>query len=93
MSSAGKVPIFRVAATGGVPAPVTTLDRAAGDLAHIWPHFLPDGDHFMYTVPNADPDRGGIFIGSLKTPGATRVVDAVSNAVYSDPGLLFVRPG
>jgi hypothetical protein len=88
----GGNPIFRVAAGGGIPVPVTTVDRAAGELAHIWPHFLPDGEHFLYSVPNSRPDRGGIYIASLKTPGATRVVDAVSNVVYSDPGfLLFVR--
>ena len=43
-------------------------------------------------MPNARPDRGGIYIANLKTPGVTRVVDTMSNAVYSDPGfLLFVR--
>jgi eukaryotic-like serine/threonine-protein kinase len=88
----GGNPIFRVPATGGVPVPVTTLDRAAGELAHIWPHFLPDGEHFLYAVPNSRPDRSGLFVASLKTPGAMRVSDAMSNAVYSDPGfLLFVR--
>ena len=33
-----------------------------------------------------------IAMGSSTTPGATRIVDTMSNVVYSDPGyLLFVR--
>jgi serine/threonine protein kinase len=88
----GGNPLYKVSAAGGTPVPATTLDRAAGDLGHFWPHFLPDGDHFLYAVPNAAPDRGGIFLGSLKTPRATRIVDTMSNVAYSDPGfLLFVR--
>ena len=88
----GGNPLFKVPAGGGTPVPATTLDRAAGELGHFWPHFLPDGDHFLYTVPNARADRSGIYLGSLKSSGSTRVVDSLSNAVYSEPGfLLFVR--
>src|SRR5262249_42866476 len=35
------------------PAPLTTLDREgahAKDGTHRWPHFLPDGRHFLYFV-------------------------------------------
>ena len=88
----GGNPLFKVPAGGGTPIPATTLDRAAGELGHFWPHFLPDGDHFLYTVPNARADRSGIYMGSLKSSGSTRVVDSLSNGVYSEPGfLLFVR--
>ena len=88
----GGNPLFKVPAGGGTPVPATTLDRAAGELGHFWPHFLPDGDHFLYTVPNARADRSGIYLGSLKSSGSTRVVDSLSNGVYSEPGfLLFVR--
>ena len=88
----GGNPIYRVPAAGGTPAPATSLDRAAGEMGHIWPHFLPDGDHFLHAVPNVRRDRSMIAMGSLTTPGATRIVDTMSNVVYSDPGyLLFVR--
>jgi len=88
----GGNPLFKVPAGGGAPVPVTTLDRASGQLGHFWPHFLPDGDHFLYTVPNDRPDRGGIFMSSLTNPAATRIVDALSNAVFSEPGfVLYVR--
>jgi hypothetical protein len=38
----GGNPLFKVPAGGGTPVPATTLDRAAGELGHFWPHFLPD---------------------------------------------------
>jgi Tol biopolymer transport system component len=88
----GGNPLFKVSAGGGTPVPVTTLDRANGQLGHFWPHFLPDGDHFLYTVPNERPDRAGIFMSSLTNPAATRIIDALSNAVFSEPGfVLYVR--
>jgi eukaryotic-like serine/threonine-protein kinase len=45
--------IFRVPAGGGRPEPVTVLDQARQDLAHWWPHFLPDGRHFLFFVRSA----------------------------------------
>src|SRR6185436_18247829 len=41
--------IQRVPSAGGTPAVVTTLDPATGETSHRWPHFLPDGRHFLYT--------------------------------------------
>jgi Tol biopolymer transport system component len=88
----GENPLFRVPAAGGTPVPATSVDRQAGEMAHIWPQFLPDGDHFLYAVPNVRSDRGMIALGSLTEKGATKIVDAMSNVAYSDPGfLLFVR--
>src|SRR5207245_1276737 len=37
--------LFRVAASGGAPAPVTKLDSKRHS-THRWPWFLPDGKHF-----------------------------------------------
>jgi len=88
----GGNPIFSVPATGGDPVPVTTLDRDHGEIAHFWPHFLPDGNHFLYLSVNAQRDRSGIYVASLSDRGQTRVLDAVSNVAYSEPGfLLFAR--
>jgi serine/threonine protein kinase/Tol biopolymer transport system component len=39
--------LFRVSATGGVPVPITRLVEK-GELGHLWPQFLPDGQHFIY---------------------------------------------
>lgn len=42
--------LFRVSSAGGTPTAVTTLDPATGETNHRWPHFLPDGRHFLYTA-------------------------------------------
>jgi len=47
---AGTGPLLRVNASGGAPTSVTTLDAAYGEVNHRFPHFLPDGRHFLYTA-------------------------------------------
>ena len=88
-------PLYRVLATGGEPTPVTTVDRAAKE-THLWPHFLPDGRHFLYVRWHnpAMPLQRAIHIGSLdgkdKTPRF--LLAAHSNVAYASPGyLLFER--
>ncbi|MBI3447297.1 MAG: serine/threonine-protein kinase [Acidobacteria bacterium] len=49
------VPFFyggveRVSASGGNRETLTTLDRANGEVAHRWPHALPGGKAFLYTI-------------------------------------------
>ena len=43
----------RVSASGGAPVPAATLDVAYGETSHRWPHFLPDGRHFLYDAVGA----------------------------------------
>ena len=54
------VGLFRVSASGGVPAPVTTVDPAGQD-TFLGPSFLPDGRHFFY----CRFVEGGIYLGSV----------------------------
>ena len=46
-NASGNGPLSRVSAMGGPVAPVTTL--GAGDVRHMHPAFLPDGQHFLYS--------------------------------------------
>lgn len=57
--------LFRVSASGGVATPVTALDQSHGETAHRYPHFLPDGQHFLYLRVVTDPQRMGIYAGSI----------------------------
>jgi Tol biopolymer transport system component len=71
--------IQRVSAAGGTPTPV---------LSGRWPHFLPDGRHFLFARSGA-----GIWVGST-TPGETpeQIVDANAlKPAYSNGHLMFVR--
>ncbi len=46
--------LYKVSAAGGSLEPLTKLDPKAEN-SHRWPHFLPDGRHFIFTVRT---DRG-----------------------------------
>ena len=79
----------RIAASGGASAPVTSLDTALGDVFHYWPHFLPDGRHYLYFVRTAKAETTGIRVGTLDAPlpRADRLlISTISNAAYAGPG-------
>jgi len=55
--------IMRVPANGGTPAPVVTMAKGEGFIS-IYPVFLPDGRHFLYSR-GGDKDKRAAVIGSL----------------------------
>ncbi len=92
----GREHLWRVSSAGGVPAVVTRLDPANADARHRWPHFLPDGRHFIYTevfgAPGTATRPSTIRIGSLD-PGEADVtlLQAESSAAYASGHVLFAR--
>ncbi len=42
--------LTRVSTAGGPLTPVTQLDPAHGETNHLWPHFLPDGRHYVFEL-------------------------------------------
>jgi len=85
--------LYRVPAAGGEPRRLT-LDRSSQELVHLWPYFLPDGQHFLYMVYSAQPGTRGVYVGSLNSNATQRLLSAPSNAIYAPPGhLLFMREG
>ena len=60
--------LSRVAATGGTPTPVTTLDASHAEAAHMSPVFLADGRHFVFGVIGRD--NSGIYLGALDSTDA-----------------------
>jgi eukaryotic-like serine/threonine-protein kinase len=74
----------QVAASGGTPTPLTTLDLANGENAHRWPQFLPGGRRFLYWVRSSKPNRTGVYLGSLDRPHEkVFVVESLSAGAYS----------
>ena len=60
-------PLYRIPAAGGTPMAVTTVSPGSSESQH-WPHFLPDGKHFLYFVNWAGPpgsQRNGLYAASL----------------------------
>ena len=85
-------PIMRVAASGGDLTPVTTLDPQREN-SHRWPHFLPDGRHFFFTVRSDKPENQGIRLGSLDSPVSKPLINVASQGVYVEPGwILYSTP-
>jgi Tol biopolymer transport system component len=85
-------PLYRVAGVGGTPAPLTTLDQAAGEISHRFPWFLPDGRHYLFTARNISPEKNTVYVGDLESKDRRRLFAASSNAIYSPPGfVLFMR--
>jgi len=90
--------LFRVSSAGGVPTAVTTLDPATGESGHRWPHFLPDGQHFLYTAVTGiccPPSKPSVIkIGSLDAAGAdVTLLQTESSVSYASGHLLFARDG
>jgi hypothetical protein len=87
--------LVRVSSAGGVPTVVTTLDPATGETNHRWPHFLPDGRHFIYTASTGAccpaPKPAMIRIGSLDEAGTATLLQTESSVSYASGHLLFAR--
>jgi serine/threonine protein kinase len=87
-------PVFRIAASGGTPQPVTMINGAENERSHRWPQFLPDNKHFLFFAQKAVVGNGGVYVASLDGGAPKLLMQNESNAVYSTLGyLLFVRQG
>ena len=80
--------LFRVAATGGTPAPVTTLDPAREESGHLLPMFLPDGRHFVFGIIGG-PGGAGTYVASLDSQQRERVSPEQSMYGFRSPDFLF----
>ena len=85
--------LYRVSASGGGVTSVTALDRSGQENSHRWPHFLPDGRHFIYFVRSAQRDWQGSYIGSLDSKDKKRLLNVSGSIAYAAGYLLFVRDG
>jgi len=84
-------PIYRVSAAGGAPLAVTKLDTTAGELRHVTPWFLPDGDHFLFLAVTRNRDKRAIWVASVKDGTRTIVTAENSNAAYAASHIFFSR--
>ena len=67
------------------------LDRSRGETSQRFPSFLPDGRHFLYHSVTGNPDQQGVYIGSLDSKEAKRLISSDGGAEYGQGNLLFVR--
>jgi Tol biopolymer transport system component len=61
--------LWRIAASGGPSAQLTTLDAARGEFTHRWPQLLPDGNRFIYlSRGESGATTSSIYLSSLERP-------------------------
>ena len=75
--------LSRITAGGGKPQPVLKLDTRKGEIAFLWPQFLPDRKHFIFFLQTSLPETSGIAIGTLDPPSFRFLLQSDTNAVYS----------
>jgi Tol biopolymer transport system component/tRNA A-37 threonylcarbamoyl transferase component Bud32 len=82
--------IFRVSATGGVTAKVTSIPKtAAAGASHRWPQFLPDGRHFLFYTFTGN--SGTVMLASLDGGDIVQLLSSDSAARYADGVIAFIR--
>ena len=85
-------PLYKVPEGGGTPEKLT---EAKPGWTHRNPYFLPDGDHFLFTYREAVGAAGGgvgaLYGASLSGEKPRQILDAASNAQYSEGYLLYLR--
>jgi serine/threonine protein kinase len=85
----GTEPILQVKSAGKT-VPVTMLDTSRQEGSHRYPYFLPDGNHFLYTILGRLADQNGVYVGSIDDKAKRFLVRFDSNAIYVQGYLLFV---
>ena len=82
--------IHRIAATGGTPVAVTELDAKVGEIAHMRPSFLPDGEHFLYLIKAERVESSGIFVGALDGKLKKRLLPSDNAPRFAPPSFLLL---
>jgi serine/threonine protein kinase/Tol biopolymer transport system component len=96
-------PVYRIPDSGGTPEAITEFNVERFELSHRWPHFLPDGKHFLFyvvsTYPKLNPDspseadQSGLYVGSLDGDDVRFLHDVRSRVVYTHGSLMYVDDG
>jgi len=81
--------LYRISSSGGLQAPLTTLDETRQGVSHKHPQFLPDQRHFFFLAQSARAENSAIYVGSLDSKETKFVVNARAKAKYMPPGYLF----
>ncbi len=84
--------LYKVPSSGGTAEAVIKSDTTT--LSLRWPHFLPDGKHFLYSSQNSQSGSSPsdeIFVGSLNDTTGQPIVHVSSNSQYANGYIFYVR--
>jgi Tol biopolymer transport system component len=80
-----------VASTEGATLSAVTIpDLKKQENSHRWPNFLPDGNHFLFTIRSAQAETRGVYIGSLSSKDIKRLLPDQGKAEYVSPGYIML---
>jgi Tol biopolymer transport system component len=86
-------PLLRIPAAGGKLEPATELDASRMETSHRFPHFLPDGRHFLYLATGKDARDRIVYVGSLDSKDRHPLQGIAAEVKYSSGHLVFIRDG
>jgi serine/threonine protein kinase len=75
-----RVGLRRISAGGGTAAAVTHIE-AGGAGIQAYPHFLPDGRHYLYMHMQPGTSEPGVYIGQLDSSQSRRLLPAVVTVI------------
>ncbi len=81
--------LWQMASAGGALTQITKVNFARGELAHMWPQFLPDG-RLIFFVDASQESVRGVYLLALDG-NHTRVLANDASALHGDGQLFFVR--
>ncbi len=94
-SPSGLGPLCQVPAAGGAVIAVTKMDTSNLEQTHRWPHFLPDGKHFLYysrsSFGGVERKEDSLVVASLDGKVNKRLMPANGNVMYASGYLVFIR--
>ncbi len=81
--------LFKVSASGGAPQRVTQLQP--GEFSHRMPWFLPDGNHFLFTMRRGSGAANSLMVATLAGGEPRELFKLDSQAVYVSGQIMFWR--
>ena len=81
--------LWRVPAVGGEPAQLTTPNEAQGEVNHLFPEILPDGQHVLFSIGATQIEESQIAVLSLDTGVQKTVIRGGRFARYAHTGHLL----
>ena len=86
--------LYIVSANGGTPREIIKADSSKTEESLRFPFFLPDGEHFLYTIQTkfSGSTTGDILkIGSINSDIDKTIMQVSSNTEYANGYLFFVK--
>jgi len=93
----GEGGLLKVSARGGEMKVITSPNANLFEVGHIAPHFLPDGNRFLFLGfaynPSETSPKRNLYSGRLDSQETVVVTSMNSAAMFAEPGVLFYVEG